>query len=145
MSYSDQNFPRRLIAYRSYSLTGCRNKFFRDYPLSLGSSVFIAMNMAFESQPIGGRQLVGTAPTNDATKTTTHIAVACWFAGRVLARPYSVARSKSLHCLCTALARSLWTRSSLESEKFTVRARFEPSLPNGVGYQPGWESTSFHA
>lgn len=70
MSYSDQNFPRRLIAYRSYSLTGCRNKFFRDYPLSLGSSVFIAMNMAFESQPIGGRQLVGTAPTNDATKTT---------------------------------------------------------------------------
>lgn len=66
----------------------------------------------------------------------------CWFARRVLARPYSVARSKSLHCLCTALAyrRSLWTRSSLESEKFTVRNPTHASSPRcrmGLGISRG--------
>lgn len=105
--------------------------------LSLCSSVFIAMNMSFESQPIGGRQLVGTAPTNDATKTTTHIAVACWFAGRVLARPYSVARSKSLHCLCTALAyrcgpaRRWKAKSSLSAHASSPRCRMGLGISRG--------------
>lgn len=153
MTYSDQNFPHKHTACTHdaalCSLMGCRNR--RIFlPLSICPSVFVTMYVSkchSKSSRSGATSLwcTSTAPRTVSCLTkTTRIErpVACWFTRRVLGQPYSVARSKTPHCLCTALAdpRLLWTRSSLESEKFTVRvrntthARFEPSLAAKWGW-----------